>query len=67
MTLFFVALIVSFLFFSCLGIIKAIIRPIFEFIYYSIISQFTSNGISFLAAKAIISVIIIIIILSIIF
>ena len=44
-----------------------IVRPIFEYVYYLMIKLLTSTGISYMAARAIISVIIIIIIVSIIF
>lgn len=64
MTVFIICLVISFIFFSIFG---AIVKPIFDFIYYCIIKFLTSQGISFLAARAIVSVIIIILILSIIF
>lgn len=67
MTVFIIFLVISFIAYIFFCIFGAIVRPIFDFIYYSIIKLLTSQGISFLAARAIVSVIIIIVILSIIF
>lgn len=64
MTTFIIFFVIAFIFFSFLG---AIVKPIIEFIYYSIIDLLMSLGLSYFAARAVVSLLIIIAIINFIF